>query len=322
MISRISAAIRRLFLRGFVALISFPPPHSAGRWGRRLGRWGWTFLSPDRLRAISQLSRLDPSLSKATRTSLALQNFLHLGEVLVTGCSLATRSSGSPILNDSQRGIEIENLPEFMKHVRELCGQGGVIGVSGHLGAWELAGAATGAEGYPILAKRYPDPVEQEVVEGIRTRLGIRLIYQDQSLMRVIRLLRDGQMVSMLVDLDIRAMDGVHVPLLGEDAHTTAAPARLALKTGSVLFPYFLVKGAGSTYRFEWEEPIQIGVAESDLPEEEQILTLTRRMNESIERAIRRHPEQWVWMHRRWRSTPEVIMERKAREQSAGSVNS
>ena len=303
-------------------MISFPSPHSAGRWGRRLGRWAWTVLSRDRLRAMSQLSRLDPALSSATRTSLALKNFLHLGEVLATGCSLAARSSGSPILNDSRRGIEIENLSEFMKYVRELRERGGIIGISGHLGAWELAGAATGAEGYPILAKRYPDPVEQEVVAGIRTRLGIRPIYQDQSLMRVIRLLRDGQMVSMLVDLDIRAMDGVHVSLLGEDAHTTTAPARMALKTGSVLFPYFLVKGAGNTYRFEWEEPIQIGAAESDLPEEEQILTLTGRMNESIERAIRRHPEQWVWMHRRWRSTPEVIMERKAREQSAGSINS
>ena len=77
-----------------------------------------------------------------------------------------------------------------MKYVRELRERGGIIGISGHLGAWELAGAATGAEGYPILAKRYSDPVEQEVVAGIRTRLGIRPIYQDQSLMRVIRLLR------------------------------------------------------------------------------------------------------------------------------------
>ena len=140
--------------------------------------------------------------------------------------------------------------------------------------------------------------------------------------MRVIRLLRDGQMVSMLVDLDIRAMDGVHVPLLGEDAHTTTAPARMALKTGSVLLPYFLVRSAGNSYRFEWEDPIQISAGESELQEEEQVLMLTRKMNESIERAIRRHPEQWVWMHRRWRSTPEVIMERKAREQSAGSLNS
>ena len=271
---------------------------------------------------MSQLSRLDPALSPATRTSLALKNFLHLGEVLVTGCSLAARSSGSPVLNDSRLGIEIENLSEFMTHVRDLRERGGVIGISGHLGAWELAGAATGAEGYPILAKRYPDPVEQEVVEGIRTRLGIRPIYQDQALMRVIRLLRDGQMVSMLVALDIRALDGVHVSLLGEDAHTTTAPARMALKTGSVLFPYFLVKSAGSSFHFEWEDPIQISSEESELPEEEQVLMLTRKMNESIERAIRRHPEQWVWMHRRWRSTPEVIMERKSREQSAKSRNS
>ena len=82
---------RRLLLQGFVAVISFPSPHSAGRWGRRLGRWAWTVLSRDRLRAMSQLSRLDPALSSATRTSLALKNFLHLGEVLATGCSLALK---------------------------------------------------------------------------------------------------------------------------------------------------------------------------------------------------------------------------------------
>lgn len=271
---------------------------------------------------MSQLRRLDPALSPATRRSLSQRNFIHLGEVLVTGCSLAARSSGNPLLDDAQLGIEIENRHAFMERVRELCEESGVIGVSGHLGAWELAGAATGIEGYPILAKRYQDPVEQALVEGIRRRLGIRPIYQDQSLMRVIRLLRDQQMVSMLVDLDIRAMDGVHVPLFGEDAHTTAAPAKLALRTGSVLLPYFLIKVPGKKYRFEWEDPIQIGEAESNLTEEDQILELTRRMNQAIERAIRRHPEQWVWMHLRWRSTPEVIRERKSRERTGETANS
>lgn len=230
----------------------------------------------------------------------------------MTGCSLSARSGGSPVFDDADRGIQIENLDEFFKMVMDQRADGGVVGVSAHLGAWELSGAAIGSRGYPILAKRYEDPVEQSLVAGIRDRLGMRLIYQDQSLMRVIRLLRDHQMVTLLVDLDIRAMDGIHVPFLGEVAHTTTAPVRMALKTGSSLLPYFLVK-SGKTFRFEWDDPIRVTDPELPEDENEKIVRLTRRMNESLERAIRRHPEQWVWMHRRWRSTPEVIQARKSR---------
>ena len=316
LISQIYARFRRGFLRGFLALISIPAPAAAGRWGRVLGRWGWALLHRERQLAMRQLSHLDPAISPMTRRSLARSNFLHLGEVLMTGCSLSARSGGVPILDDARRGILIENREDFLERVSDLCQQGGVVGISAHLGAWELAAATTGCAGYPVLAKRYPDPVEQALVEGIRQRLGIRLIYQDQSLMRVIRHLKSREMVSMLVDLDIRAMDGVHVPLLGESAHTTAAPARLALKTDSVLWPYFLIRGVGGSYRFEWEDPIRIDDLDPQLSEEERIMELTRKMNSAIERAIRRHPEQWVWMHRRWRSTPEVIRERKAREQA------
>ena len=230
----------------------------------------------------------------------------------MTGCSLAARSGGAPLFDDVDKGVHIENLEEFFRMVIDLRAEGGVVGVSAHLGAWELSGAAIGSRGYQILAKRYEDPAEQGLVAGIRERLGLRLIYQDQSLMRVIRLLRDQQMVTLLADLDIRIMDGIHVPFLGELAHTTTAPVRMALKTGSSLLPYFLVK-SGTSYRFEWDDPIRVTDPELPLDEEEKIVQLTRRMNESLERAIRRHPEQWVWMHRRWRSTPEVIEARKAR---------
>ena len=269
-------------------------------------------MQRDRRRAIQQLAQLDPGLSSTTRRSIARSNFLHLGETIVTGCSLSSRSGGSPIFDDQLNGIQIEGLEEFRQKIAAYCREGGVIGVSGHLGAWEMAAAVTGEMGYSVLAKRYSDTALQKIVEGIRLRLGIRLIYQDQSLIRVLRLLRDNQLVTMLVDLDIRMMEGLHVPFLGKTAHTTAAPARLALKTGSILLPYYLVKTADH-YRFEMDEPIRVTELDPQDDPEDQVLELTLRMNQSIERAIRRHPEQWVWMHPRWKSTPEVIRARKAR---------
>ena len=230
----------------------------------------------------------------------------------MTGCSLSERSGGSPVFDHSENGVRIEGVDELRQKIDSLCGEGGVIGVSGHLGAWELAAAVTCGLGHSIMAKRYNDPVEQELVAGIRERLGILPIYQDQSLLRVLRLLNDQRMVTMLVDLDIRAMGGIHVPFLNESAHTTTAPARLMLKTGATMLPYFLIKSSNH-YRFEVDEPIRLSDLNSQSDTEDQIRQLTIQMNQSIERAIRRHPEQWVWMHTRWKSTPEVIQARKLR---------
>jgi predicted LPLAT superfamily acyltransferase len=99
-------------------------------------------------------------------------------------------------------------------------------------------------------------------------------------------------------------------PFFGELAHTSTVPARLSLRTGAPLLPFFLIRDR-SGYHFEWEPPIRQVEEEAD--ESQMIQQLTVEMTAAIERAIRRHPSQWPWMHQRWHSTPEIVLRRQNR---------
>ncbi|MBC8260282.1 MAG: hypothetical protein H8E43_00490 [Planctomycetia bacterium] len=310
----ISRVIVALGAWGLVRVLSIPGTAMARKWGVVLGNLAYVLCKADRDRAFRQFAQLDSSLSSRTRTVMVKNNFRNLGSMLLETISLAHRSDGVPALEEEQGGVRIDGLKEFRDRIHELRQESGVVAISAHLGAWELGGAALGqilSSDAFVLARRYDVDSHQGLVSKIRARLGTPLLYQDQSLIRALRALKNRQVIAMLVDLDIRAMDGIQAPFLGTDAHTTTAPARLALKTGSPLLPYFVVR-VGDHYQLQMGDLIPVPEYSAE-ESEDQIQNLTFQMNEAICREIRRYPEQWIWMHPRWHSTPEVIAQRKAR---------
>lgn len=282
--------------------------------GRLLGRLGWRWKRSERQRTSEQLRHLDPALGERTRQRIGARCFEQMGETVLELISLAGKDLdrlGSP---PRRGGVAIEGLDEFHRRIADLRSDGrGVILISGHIGSWELAAAITGRE-YPhdslFLARRYLDEVEQKWVHGIRSRLGDRLVFQDESLLRSIRWLQDGRILGMLTDLDIKKMDGIHIPFFGKEAHTTTAPARLALMSGARLMPFFFIRDRHG-YHLEFDG--HIDPTRQDGPKEDQIRQISMSLNGAIERAIRRHPSQWPWMHSRWYSTPAIVERRKRR---------
>lgn len=293
-----------------IGLIPIPLARLIGRW---VGRCGYRLRSRERQLACNHLARLDPHMGEPTRKRLIRRNYQQMGETILEAAALAGKSRdhlGSP---PRPGGVEVTGLQRFREQVARLRSNGrGVIIISGHIGSWEIAGALIGREfgnDGLFVARRYNDSMQQRSVDAIRRQLGSRLVFQDESLIRSVRLLTGGGVLTMLTDLDIKRMDGVHLPFFGELAHTSTAPARLALKSGAVLLPTFFIRNRHG-YQVELDDPIDCQeIAPST--DQEQILTLTGRMNQAIERAIRRHPTQWPWMHDRWHSTPEVVERRK-----------
>lgn len=305
----------------FIGWISISHARSLGRF---IGRCGWRWRRAERRRTCEQLRQLDPGLGHKTRQRLGKRCFEQMGETILELVSLAGKDLdhlGSP---PRRGGVAIEGLEEFRRQIAELrCDGRGVILISGHIGSWELAGSIVGRE-YPkdslFLARRYLDAVEQNWVNGIRCRLGDRLVFQDESLLRSLRWLHEGGILAMLTDLDIKRMKGIHIPFLGKNAHTTTAPARLALKSAARLLPFFIIRDRHG-YHIELDRQIDPSLMTGS--EEEQIREVTMEMNGAIERAIRRHPSQWPWMHSRWHSTPEIVERRirvRARRSLEGEV--
>ncbi len=177
----------------------------------------------------------------------------------------------------------------------------GAVCVTGHIGNWELL-AAYCAKFFPtaVIAKRiYFDKFDREVVKR-RRRLGIKVIYQEDGLRPVVGALRSNRVVGILADQDIRDVAGVFVHFLGREAYTPIAPAALAISGNSPLFVVCverLERGRHRIFISNRVEQPRTGDRDADR------LELTRRWCDVISAFICEHPRQWVWFHRRWRTT-------------------
>jgi KDO2-lipid IV(A) lauroyltransferase len=177
----------------------------------------------------------------------------------------------------------------------------GAICVTGHIGNWELL-AAYCAKFFPtaVIAKRiYFEKFDREVVKR-RRRLGVSVIYQEDGLRPVLEALKANNIIGILADQDISDAAGVFVDFLGKEAYTPVAPAALAIAGRAPLFAVCMERLPRGRHRISVSLPVEkphTGNRELDR------LELTRRWNKILSTFIREHPEQWVWFHRRWRTT-------------------
>ncbi len=184
--------------------------------------------------------------------------------------------------------------------------KGGWIGLTGHIGNWELIGA-WGQRHLPrgvggIVAKRQPNPYLNEEVEKLRRSLGVETIYREE-LGKIMRCLKNGQMLGMAPDQDSEKLPGVFVDFMGRRAYTPVGPARIAIAANvPIVIGLFLRQGDG--YRVYLSGPTYPDLTR---PKAEEILRLTQAWSNSLEKIIRQHPEQWPWFHNRWKTTPEML---------------
>lgn len=185
---------------------------------------------------------------------------------------------------------------------RELAKGKGIIVITGHLGNWELIPAFFAALGYRggVVARRVYYEKYERLLSRLRASKGFKVFYRDESPREILKTLRSNGVVGILADQDVRKLDGVFVDFFGRPAYTPTAPVLIAMKSGAPLVPARIIR-EGRAHRIVVDEPIPMlrtGDRAAD------ILRNTEAWSRVIERYVREHPEQWVWMHRRWRTRP------------------
>jgi KDO2-lipid IV(A) lauroyltransferase len=148
-----------------------------------------------------------------------------------------------------------------------------------------------------VLARLLDNRSLNALLESMRTRTGNSVVYRQGSIRRAIRLLQAGQGVGVLIDQHIQSRDAIYVSFFDRPAATTPAVAALALRTGAPVVPLFALPLGGLRYRLVYETPIEPPPAEAA----DAVLEFTQRCTDVLEMYVRRHPELWLWMHRRWR---------------------
>ncbi len=189
---------------------------------------------------------------------------------------------------------------EGVEHVEQALAAGrGVMFFTGHFGFWELQVMVHAARFEPILmvARTLNNPLLEAMIERMRSRVGTRVIPRRGAVRGLLRGLLHHQSVGMMIDQHMHDRSAVTVEFFGRPAATTSAIAALALRTGVPVIPVFGLPLPGGRYRMVYETPVEL--PDPDSPDAVQ--ALTQRCTDVLETYVRRYPELWLWMHRRWR---------------------
>lgn len=290
----IEYALARAILLGFGAL----PRRVAIAIGLAIGRIG--YMLPGSLRRTGErnLEIAFPEMTERSRMHLLRGCFESLGRLLGEFSQLprATPEKLRRLIEYDQVGLA--HLREAEKNRR------GVIFLTGHLGAWELHSFGWSALEYPIsfLVRPLDNPRIEEMIERVRTQFGNRAIDKKSAARQSLRVLREGGTLGILSDLNTQTHEGVFVPFFGKLACTTAGIATLALKTDAVVIPTCAVwDKKKKRYFFHGDPPVELvrtGKHDKDIE------LNTARFAAAVERMVRLYPDQWLWIHKRWKTRP------------------
>ena len=180
----------------------------------------------------------------------------------------------------------------------------GVLVLTGHLGSWELLADAAGMLGYPINVVYRPldfKPLDA-FFERFRTRSGARLFSKAHAMRKILRSLKDNELVGILLDQNTGRRAGVFVDFFGQSACTNKGLALIAQRMRAPVVPIFLVREADAYRMIVGPEIPLIETGDKD----RDVRANTRQYNQVLEIMIRRYPEQWFWVHRRWKTRPKI----------------
>jgi KDO2-lipid IV(A) lauroyltransferase len=289
-------------ISGGVALLSMA---TVRHLGTGLGRAAYHVDAFHRRIALDNLRHAFPARSEQERRGIARDMFAHFGSLLLELMKFEHLSEQDMLrLVDSEGG----------ERVSQAYQQGrGVLFFTGHFGYWEMQAITQPLYARPVsvLARPLDNPLLHDLLQRIRTRTGNTVIYRQGAIRKVLRELAANRGIALLIDQHLHTPDAVYVDFFRRPAATTSALAALALRTGAPVIPVFALPLPGGRYRFVYEHAVE--PPRSDAPDA--IREFTQRCTDVLEMYVRRHPELWLWMHRRWRDvntaigTPQIALD-------------
>ena len=263
------------------------------------GTLAWTvYMLHGRLRLVGQrnLEMAFPELQAGERKKILRGVFRSLGRQMVEFCRMSRYTA------ENTRGwIRTEGLDHYL--AAKARGKGVLI-VTGHMGAWELSSFYHSLMGYPMsmIARPLDNSRLDAFVIGIRCLHGNRVLPKDDFARGLLTAMRKGETVGILMDTNMTPPQGVFVNFFGKQACTASGVARVALKTGAAVLPGFMVwEEAERRYVLHFGPQLDF---ERSADEEHDIVAATQLCTSAIETWIRRYPDQWLWIHRRWKTRP------------------
>lgn len=239
-----------------------------------------------------------PKLSLKEHRRIARRAYDHFGQLIAESAMVLSRKIRREDLPGMVDGSDLPKLQAL-----ENSTDKGILFITGHLGNFELLAHYTGCQlrkgGIVIFRQGSNRLIDARIVTPLRESFGNRGVYKSRALPQIVRTLREGKHVGMLIDIKTNIREGVPAVFFGKETLAMKSSAYLQVKLNVPVVALSMVRIAPKKYKLVVLDPI---LWEDDgRPADEQIADLTQRHHNAIEKLIRQHPEQWLWMHDRWK---------------------
>ena len=261
-----------------------------------LGKVSYFLLSGARRQTIENLKVAFKSKDQSQLKKLATEVFENLGKNAVDAIKLRNAN-----WEQLKHIVEVDGISYFDQAYR--LGRG-LVALTGHIGNFELIPTYFSQAGYKVSVvgrELYDKRLDKLLLEA-RFKAGIQTIPTTAQSKEVIRALKSGRALGVLVDQDSFRVRGIFVDFFGRPAKTPIGPFLLARRMNSPIMPLAITRKEDGNYRIIIKEEIR---SQSQADKDKQIAELTQKGTGFLEEVIREHPSQWAWMHRRWASKPE-----------------
>ena len=296
-VTRSRYTLEWMLVRGLQRLAPYVSMSSVRRGGQALGRLAYFVDRSRRQIALENLAHAFPGRSVQEREALTRSMFAHFGGLVFELIKFGTYSR--------QQMLEASDV-EGEERFRQAIAKGrGVLLFTGHFGYWEIfaMGDALRTQPVSLLARPLDNPYLHRMLEDLRTSTGNSVIYRQGAVRHMLRDLSAGRGVAVLIDQHLHSADALYVGFFRRPAATTSALAALALRTGAPVIPVFSLPLPNGRYRFIYEHPVDPPRAGTP----DAVREFTQRCTDVLEMYVRRYPDLWLWMHRRWRDdNPEA----------------
>jgi len=257
------------------------------------------YLLHVRLRRVGMrnLALAFPEKSEAERKRILRAEFTSLGRQLAEICQFPRYT-----LNNIEQIVVYDGLENYE---RAYARGKGVLFVTAHFGGWELSAFAHSLHGHwlHVVMRPMDNPYLDRLLQSYRTMHGNKTVAKDDFVRGLLGAMKAGETVGILMDTNMTPPQGVFVDFFGIPACTASGLARIALRTDAAVVPGFTIwDDALGKYRLRFDPALEL-IRTGDL--EADIVANTQRFTKVIEDYVRKYPEQWLWVHRRWKTRPE-----------------
>jgi KDO2-lipid IV(A) lauroyltransferase len=297
LIKRIKNWFLYRLITSIISLLNFLPRDFAISVGGALGRLAFLLIRDARRRTLFNLSlAFGDEKSKKELRELGSKVFENVGKNVADAVRLSKMR-----WEDVGRIIEIEGLEHFDEAYK--LGKG-VIALTGHIGNFELLAAWFSLHGYKVsvIGRELYDPRLDRLLVENRESVGVENIPTSAGVKSIIRALKAGRALGVLADQDSSRVRGEFVEFFGKPARTPVGPILLPYKTDSPIIPMAIVRKDRNRYKIIVKPQVELFFSED---RERDILEVTQRCTKVLESIIQEYPDQWLWMHDRWKSKPE-----------------